>query len=946
MPPGIRDVFIVPFGNNRLALTVILSAFSLVKGFPVEPPFVNEVVVPGIASATTIAFLPDGRMLVGELSETIWVVQPGASEPDPGPFLQLDNSQLEGEQGLMDLVLDPDFAQNNYIYVFYTRGSRNRDRVSRFTVSGNAALLSSEFVVWEDPATTTLDHHGGALAFGPDGKLYISVGDNLASDDIQRLASYRGKVLRVNTDGSAPVDNPFFDGVGPNRDEIWALGFRNPFRMSFDPTGRLYLADVGGNEPSTAIEEINLVVAGANYGWPFCEGNCSEPGMTGPVYSYPHLGRDASITGGFFYRGNQFPAEYQGSYFFADYVQNWIKRLTFDANGAVTAVHSFEPEDDTKDGPYGDPVKLIEGPDGALYYVDIGFNDRHDPNEAAIRRIRHVPTNRPPVAIISASPATGLPPLDVNFSSAGSLDPEGLPLTYEWNFDDGFSSTEANPSHSYLATGLYNVRLTVSDGVNSALSANLIITVGNPPAITISSPANGSTFRAGDVITYAATANDVEDGPLSLSQFSWSVVFRHASHIHPAGGPFTNTAGGTLQIPESGHDFSGTTSYEISLSVTDSDGLRSTESVIIFPDKINLSLDTEPSGLPLEVDGIRVTMPLVKDTLIGFRHTINAPQTPFPGSEYDFVSWSDGGPPSRTIIVPPTDLTLVATYEAVHDPDLVAAYGFEEGTGNTVYDLSRSRNTGTAIGPTWTTGRFGKGLAFDGSDLVTVNDSTSLDLTGAFTLEAWVYPTSSGLGWKDIIYKAADIYFLAGSTETRGGAPAVSGTFSGTPVYGPGPLPAGTWSHLAATYNGAFLRLYVNATEVSAEARSGSVQTSNRELTIGGDNVGGQFWSGRIDEVRIYKRALTVSEISDDMNRAVVTVIPPKLTLARLPDATYRISIRGVPGLTYRIERSENLHAPSWQTLGSATANELGRAEFVDAPSGSLTQRFYRCVFP
>src|SRR5688572_8163931 len=397
MPSGIRDVFIVPFGNNRLALTVILSAFSLVKGFPVEPPFVNEVVVPGIASATTIAFLPDGRMLVGELSETIWVVQPGANAPDPDPFLQLDNSQLEGEQGLMDLVLDPDFAQNNYIYVFYTRGSRNRDRVSRFTVSGNVALLNSEFVVWEDPATTTLDHHGGALAFGPDGKLYISVGDNLASDDIQRLDSYRGKVLRVNPDGTAPVDNPFFDGVGPNRDEIWALGFRNPFRMSFDPTGRLYLADVGGNEPSTAIEEINLVVAGANYGWPFCEGTCSEPGMTGPVYSYPHLGRDASITGGFFYQGNQFPSDYRGSYFFADYVQNWIKRLTFNTNGAVAAMHNFEPEDDTKDGPYGDPVKLIEGPDGALYYVDIGFNDMHDPNEAAIRRIRYVPTNRPPV---------------------------------------------------------------------------------------------------------------------------------------------------------------------------------------------------------------------------------------------------------------------------------------------------------------------------------------------------------------------------------------------------------------------------------------------------------------------------------------------------------------------------------------------------------------------
>ena len=121
---------------------------------------------------------------------------------------------------------------------------------------------------------------------------------------------------------------------------------------------------------------MNLGVAGANYGWPNAEGPSNNPAYTNPIYSYPHNGRDAAITGGFVYHGTQFPSSYQGSYFFADYTQNWIKRLTFDANGNVTGVFNFEPADGAADGPYGDIVYLTEGPEGALYYVDLGFSDR------------------------------------------------------------------------------------------------------------------------------------------------------------------------------------------------------------------------------------------------------------------------------------------------------------------------------------------------------------------------------------------------------------------------------------------------------------------------------------------------------------------------------------------------------------------------------------------
>ena len=127
-----------------------------------NPAFVNEVVVPGITAATTIAFLPGGRMLIGELTETIWVVQPGANQPDPTPFLQLDGSRLTDEQGLLDILPDPNFAQNGYYYVFYTRAtsSGNHNRVSRFTASGNGTVPGSEVPLWEDPDGAGAGHHG------------------------------------------------------------------------------------------------------------------------------------------------------------------------------------------------------------------------------------------------------------------------------------------------------------------------------------------------------------------------------------------------------------------------------------------------------------------------------------------------------------------------------------------------------------------------------------------------------------------------------------------------------------------------------------------------------------------------------------------------------------------------------------------------------------------
>ena len=279
-------------------------------------------------------------MLVVEFAGKIKVVPPPYIQADPTPFLQLTNIAPTGaavDRGVIDLALDPQFATNRFYYIFYTAETPMRDRLSRFTA--NAALTGtiagSEVILYQDTQDTTSasqSHHGGAIAFGGDGKIYFTTGDHFQGSPSQSLTSPRGKLHRINQDGTVPTDNPFYDGNGPNVDSIWASGLRNPYRMYYDaPTGRLYIGDVGGNDNSTSQEELDVAIRAANYGWPNVEGISSNPAYTNPIYSYPHNGRDASITGGFVYHGTQFPSSYQGSYFFADYTQNWIKRMTFDA---------------------------------------------------------------------------------------------------------------------------------------------------------------------------------------------------------------------------------------------------------------------------------------------------------------------------------------------------------------------------------------------------------------------------------------------------------------------------------------------------------------------------------------------------------------------------------------------------------------------------------------
>jgi glucose/arabinose dehydrogenase len=835
------------------------------------PNFVTDTLITGLDQPTQIVFTPDGRMLILERLGTVLVVQPGAGRPDTTPFLQLDTVNRSDERGALGIALDPGFASNGFFYVMYTHSSLI-NRVSRFTAVGNAASAASEQIVWQNTVPAAIYHQGGGLAFGPDGHLYISVGDNLDRASAQSLGSFNGKILRVRSDGSVPTDNPFYDGSGPNLDAIWALGLRNPFRFSFDPAnGRMFIGDVGEG----SWEEVDVGAKGANYGWPTCEGACGSPGLTDPLYTYAHNGRDASITGGFVYRGAQFGPAFDGSYFFGDYAQNTIRRLTFDAAGAVSANLPFVPADGAVDGPSGDPVDIRQGPDGSLYYVDIGA--LNVANSGTIRRVRNLNGNLPPTVSTSATPTSGASPLAVAFSSAGTSDPEGAPLTYAWTFGDGGSSAAANPAHTYAVDGVYTARLSVSDGVNTSFAAPIQITVGRPPAPKITAPLDGGAFQAGQPIDLAGSATDPRDGTLSGASLTWTVVFHHETHQHPGPGPFTGGSA-SFTTPSSGHDFTGNTSYEIVLTATNASGISASTSVFVYPRKVNMTFTSSPPGLTVVVDSLAHTTPYTVDTLVGFQHTVDAasPQS-LSGTSYTFGSWSDGGARTHALVVPSADQSVVATFAASvgPPPGLVAAYSFNEGTGTSVNDASGRANTGSIGSAAWTiAGKNGGALSFNGTDaLVTVPASPSLDLTTGMTLEAWVDPTAAGGVWRTVVFKERPGGMLYSLYANNGAANLPVGQLflanAEQDAVGGATLPLNTWTHLAATYDGSNLRLYVNGSLATSFLVSGTLAATTDPLRIGGNAIWGEYFSGLIDDVRIYNRALSPSEIGSDMTTPV-----------------------------------------------------------------------------
>jgi PKD repeat protein len=483
---------------------------------------------------------------------------------------------------------------------------------------------------------------------------------------------------------------------------------------------------------------------------------------------------------------------------------------------------------------------------------------------------------------VTATPTSGPAPLTVNFDGSGSSDPDaGDTLTYVWSWGDGTPGTTTSTptaSHTYTSSGSFTAGLTVRDNKGaSSTPVTIRIDPGNtPPQVTIDTPTTATRFAVGQTITLHGTATDAQDGSLPASSLSWTVIRHHDTHTHPFLAPTTgNDVQITGPIPED--LLAASNSYlEIQLTATDSKGLATTVTRDLLPHKVDLAFAANPSGLKVELAGITYTTPATVTSWEGYGIVANAPaQTDGSGASWTFQSWSDGGPASHTITTPAAPASYTARFQqAPASGGSVAAYGFNEGAGSSVGDASGRGNIGVVSGATWAAaGRFGGALSFDGvNDWVTVADSASLDATTALTLEAWVRPSTTSGSWRTALLKERTgglCYALYAQTGALGPSAHVAVGGAEPRARSSSLLSAGVWTHLAATYDGSMIRLYVNGTLAVSQAASGAVTSSTGALRIGGNSVWSEWFAGLIDEVRVYDRALTAGEIQADMQTPV-----------------------------------------------------------------------------
>ncbi|MBC6696820.1 PKD domain-containing protein [Hymenobacter puniceus] len=696
------------------------------------PPagFTSTVVSDQWNEAVGLTFNASGtHMFVWERGGKVWVVYDGQRtllldiSPEVGAW---------NDHGLLGFALHPQFETNGYFYLFYLVDrhhllnfgtpaynpatndyfSASISRLTRYTAtrSGTAYSVnpvSRKILLGATRSTGVVSlersHSAGSLVFGADGTLLASVGDGAHGSDndygsnpntyyAQALAdglmtskdnigAYRaqavdclsGKILRLDPETGAGVpSNPFYQASDPQApcSKVWALGFRNPFRMTRRPgtgsaspadgnPGTLYVGNVG----YFTWEEVEVVSrAGQNMGWPLFEGleanttymgrtqpnpyapnpqyginGCTQQyftfqnlitqatpsgtatflnpcggqaipnsiptfvhtrplidwghnggpsrtgiftgstpgvvnlGAAGSPVAGPQFGGSASV-GGVFYPHNDFPAQYQNTYFFGDYSGGWIRNMAVSGTNVPSVVGNF-----ISDGAVAVGLAVHPTTPG-LYYINF-------PSE--IIKVTYTASNQAPVAVASSNLRFGPSPLSVQFTGSTSTDPENQLLSYRWDFGDGSSSTAANPTHSFVAPAgtptPYTVRLTVTDPQGLTGQATLLISANNtPPQVTITSPAPNTLYSVATQSAFVLRASvaDTEHGTAQLS-YRWQCFLHHADHQHPE--PVQTTPEATLTTTPVGCGAE-TYYYRIVLTVTDAAGLATTQEMRLNPD--------------------------------------------------------------------------------------------------------------------------------------------------------------------------------------------------------------------------------------------------------------------------------------------------------------------------------------------------------------------------
>ena len=640
-------------GSFVLAVQIIIAVMAGggLQAANLKTGFTEALVASGLNSPTAMAFAPDGRVFICQQGGQLRVVKDGTLLGTPFVSLNVNSS---GERGLLGVAFDPDFVSNQFVYLYYTATKpRLHNRISRFTANGDVAVAGSELVILDlNNLSSATNHNGGAMHFGEDGKLYIAVGENATPSNAQTLSNLLGKILRINSNGSIPADNPFFQQATGNSRAIWALGLRNPFTFAFQPfTQRLFINDVGQD----TWEEINDGTAGANYGWPDSEGLTSNPAHRGPIHYYGHgsgttLG--CAITGGVFYNPpiSAFPAEYSGDYFFADYCSGWINQLD-PVNG--NTVSNFATG-------ITFPVDLKIDDAGSLYYLARGSG-------AATGVLYKIQYTADQPAVITQHPANQT--VSEGQTATFSVSASGTqPLNYQWqrnaaDIPGAMGATYALAGVVAADNGAsFRCLVNNSFGFVTSNDAILTVTTNRAPTGTIVQPAAGTLYSAGQTISFSGTGTDPEEGTLPAAAFTWRVDFHHDTHTHPFMQPTSGVGSGSFTIPTSG-ETSTNVWYRIHLTVADSAGLTHSSFRDILPRIVTLTLSTDPSGLQVLLDGQPNTAPYLFQSVVGMTRSIAAvsPQT-VNGAAYQFRSWSDGGGATHNISTPSANTTYTAVY--------------------------------------------------------------------------------------------------------------------------------------------------------------------------------------------------------------------------------------------------------------------------------------------